>query len=275
VQSGRLTFLGLTVAIIAGCSQTPIDQTASGQGSGTGVSTDLAWTPPSLSDEGWVEPDGREVIQRHADFMKSQQEFMTEALVSYQAIQESGQKLHFNLLQRMAVRRPGHLHWMTLNDDGTTESAWFSDGQFTLLKQPANIWGQIAGPSTIPEMVTRLVDEYSLDVPFRDLLARDPEEAWIDEDTDLWWVGEAWVEGHWTDHVAVRKPGVDFEVWIRKGDEPFIAKMAIVFTEDEGQPVYVARFRNWSTTVPDAITDFTFTPPDDSEQIDVVPVTSQ
>jgi hypothetical protein len=231
------------------------------------------WQPPVLTEEDWQEPDGREVIQRHIAFMQGQPVLVAEAQVSYEAVQETGQKLHFDMLQRLAVRSPDRLHWVTLNDDGTTESAWLSDGQFMLLRQPANLWGQITVPPTIPEAVDRLVGEYSLDVPFRDLLAGDPAEIWLGEDvTSVWWVGEAWVAGAWTDHVAVRKPGFDFELWVKKGDEPFLAKLVIVFAGEEGQPSYVARFRKWSTTIPDAVTQFTFTPPPGAERIEVVPV---
>ncbi len=253
----RLSVL-LTLAGIVGCNQEAADH---------------SWTPPALADQDWQEPDGREVVRRLTDFMSGQQEFATEAVVTYGALQESGQKLHFDLLQRMAVRKPDKLHWVTLNDDGTTDSAWFSDGTFTLLKQPANVWGQIDVPHTIPEMVDRLVGEYDLDVPFRDILAGDPAEIWLGEDvTSVWWVGEAWVEGYWTDHVAVRKPGVDFELWVRKRGDPFLAKIAIAFTDEQGQPTYVARFRKWETSVAAVVTDFTFTPPPDAEQIEVVPV---
>jgi hypothetical protein len=270
----------LVLGGLTACNQAANDQTSSDPGSAGAASaralSDLAWTPPALAEEDWQEPDGREVIQRHVDFMQAQQELMTEALVSYEAVQESGQKLHFDLLQRMAVRKPDKLHWVTLHDDGTIDSAWLSDGRFTLLKQPANIWGQIDAPPSISLLVDRLQDEYDLDVPFGNLLARDPEEPLLGEDVmEVWWVGEAWVEGHWTDHVAVRRPGVDFQLWVRKGDEPFVAKLAIVYTEEEGQPVYVARFRQWATSVPEAITDFTFAPPVDAEEVEVVPVTDR
>jgi len=206
------------------------------------------------------------------DFMGGQEELMLEALVSYGALQESGQMLHFDLLQRMVMRKPDRLFWVTLYDDATADSAWFGDGAFTLLKQPANLWGQINVPNTIPAMVQRLVDEYSLDVPFRDILAGDPAELWLGEDvSDVQYVGEAWVEGAWTEHVAIRKPGVDFELWVLKGDEPFPAKMVVVFTEEEGRPTYLARFRKWATSVPAGSLP-EFAPPPDSERLELTPV---
>ena len=236
-------------------------------------SVDRSWAPPALTDEDWVEPDARVVVQRTVDFTSAQQELMTEALVSYEAVQESGQKLRFDLLQRLAAQKPDKLHWVTLNDDGTTDSAWFSDGQFTLLRQPANVWGRVRVPHTIPGMVDRLVEVYDLDVPFGDILSGDMNELWLGEDvTEVWWVGEAWVEGFWTDHVAIRKPGADIELWVRKGNEPFLAKMAVTFTEQEGQPVYTARFQEWATSVSGDIAEFSFTPPPDAEQVEVVPV---
>ncbi len=260
----RLSLLALLVGA-AGCDQ---------QMREAGPETaDRAWTPPALSDEDWEEPEGREVVQRTIDFMGAQTQLLTEALVTYQAVQESGQILHFDLLQRMAVQRPDKLHWVTLNDDGSTDTAWFTDGRFTLLRQPANLWGVIRVPPTIPEMVRRISDVYDLDVPFGDILAADLTELWLGEEvTEVWWVGEAWVEGYWTDHVALRKPGADVELWVRKGDEPFLAKMAVTFTEADGQPTYVARFREWATSVAEVEADFSFVPPEGSEQVEVVPV---
>jgi len=121
-------------------------------------------------------------------------------------------------------------------------------------------------------MVQELVDDYRVDVPFPDILSGDPQDLWLGDDvTSIWYVGEAWVNGQWTDHVAIRKPGIDVEIWVQKGD-PFMAKMAIVFTEEEGMPGYTARFSRWSSTLPADPSLFEFTPPEGAERIDVVPV---
>jgi len=240
----------------------------------TGPQGEGVWMPPVLDDGEAVPTDGREVIQRMVDFMKSQKEVAAEAFVTYQAVQESGQRLHFDLIQKIAMRKPDRLYWQTLRDDASIEKAWFSDGVFRMLKQPANMWGEIEAPATVAELVKMLDEQYRMPVPFHDILAGDPQDLWLGEDvTSVVYAGEAWVEGHWTDHVAVQKPAVDFELWVRKGPEPFLAKMTIVFTEAEGQPAYIARFQRWATSIPET-TEFAFTPPPDSEQIEVVPVIS-
>ncbi len=259
-QYGGAVFLLALASLFAGCQQ------------GRQTEVEEAWTPSRLESDQPPPADGREVIQRMADFMSAQQELMTEAFVTFAVIQDSGQLLHFDLLQRVAIRKPDKFYWRTLRDDASVDTAWFSDGRFTMFKQPANLWGQIDGPKTFYEMVTLLVEEYDIDVPFRDLLTKSPTEVWLSEDiTSIVYVGEAWVEGAWSDHVALRKPGVDFEVWVRKGPEPLLAKLAITYSDAEGQPTYTARFRKWATHLSDSI-DFDFTPPPDSERIEVVPV---
>jgi hypothetical protein len=235
----------------------------------------LEWNPPPLSDGDAELPDPVAVLRRTAEFMQSHSELIMEAMITFGAPQEGGQTLHFDALERVAMRRPDKMAWVTLSDDGTVDRGWLSEGQFTLLKQPANMWGTISVPSAIPEAVGILVGEYDLDVPFQDLLSGDPAERWIGEDaTSVEYVGEEWLLGSWTDHVAVRKPGVDLEVWIRQGAEPFPAKMMVILTEDEGRPSYVARFRRWSTSLPQGDATFEFTVPDDAQRVEVTPVVS-
>ena len=57
---------------------------------------DDVWTPPALADDVGELPEGREVVQRMVDFMQGNQELAVEARVTYESVQESGQKLQFD-----------------------------------------------------------------------------------------------------------------------------------------------------------------------------------
>jgi len=217
-------------------------------------------------------PEGRDILRRNIDFMQGHPQVSFRAMVTYEVVQENGQKLHFDMLHRVAVQRPDRLFWVTLQDDATVDSAWCGNGEFTLLKQPANLWGRIDVPLGLSEAVTRLSEEYKVAVPFVDLLSGDVAELWLgDEVLSVDYIGESWVDGWWTDHVSVRKPGVDFELWIRQGEEPFPVKMALVFTDEPGLPGHTARFRGWSTAIVEGSIP-SFTPPEGSERIEAVPV---
>ncbi len=255
----KYLLLSTLVALVAGCGA-------------AAPAEDDVWTPPALADYVGELPEGREVVQRMVDFMQGNQELAVEARVTYESVQESGQKLQFDMLQRVAMRKPDQLFWVTLRDDATVDRAFYDKGRFRLILEPANIWGEIFLPGGIAEAVQELVANYMITVPFPDLLSSDPQELWLGDDiTSIWYVGEAWVDGRWTDHVAIRKPGADIQIWVQQ-DEPFPAKMAIVYTEDEGMPGYTARFSKWSNTLPADSSLVEFTAPLGAEQIDVVPV---
>ena len=229
------------------------------------------WSPTPLTETG-DPPAGREVVQRAIDFMKSHDRVGLEVASTYEVVQENGQKLQFGMLQRVAIQRPVRMYWVTLFDNAATESAWRQDGTFTMVRQPANVWGRVDVPPTLPEAISRIAYEYKVPVPFVDLLSGDASDLWLGEEVEyVDYIGEAWVEGHWTDQVALRKPGVDVQLWFRKGDEPFPVKMVIVHTDEVGLPGFSARFRNWSTRIPDGAIP-KFVPPEGSRQLEIVPV---
>jgi len=122
-QSWRLGALFLAVAasvLLAGCGDAPAE--------------DDAWTPPPLADDAGELPDGREVVQRMVDHMMGTPELTVEARVTYESVQESGQKLQFEMLQRVAMRKPDQIWWVTLKDDATVDSAWYDNGQFSMIR---------------------------------------------------------------------------------------------------------------------------------------------
>jgi hypothetical protein len=61
-------------------------------------------------------------------------------------------------------------------------------------------------------------------------------------------------------------------MWVRQGDEPFPAKMTIAFVDEEGRPSYTARFRRWSTALPEGDATFEVVLPEDAQQVEVAPV---
>ena len=231
-----------------------------------------SWSPTALTEEAGDIPNGRDVVERAIGFMKSHDRVGFEVASTYEVVQESGQKLQFGMLQRVVIQRPVRMYWVTLHDNAATESAWCQDGTFTMIRQPANVWGRVDVPPTLSDAVSRIAHEYNVSVPFVDLLSGDAGELWLGEEVEsVDYIAEAWTEGHWTDHVALRRPGADVQLWFRKGDEPFLVKMAIVRTDEEGLPGFSARFREWITRVPDGAVP-KFVAPEGSRQLEIVPV---
>ena len=229
--------------------------------------------PIAPEEQGPLAPE--ELLTQMKTFMAAHSDYSFEAFVTYQSLQASGQTLHFDLIQRMAVSEPDRLFYVTMHDDARIDSAWFSAGRFSLLKQPDNIYGQIQVPATIPEMIDVVTNDYGLIVPFSDLLAGGEESVFLRDVQASLYAGLAWVEGRWSHHLALRNDLVDFEVWIQAEGDPVPLKLAITWKHEEGLPGYVARFQKWSFSPSFDESLFHFDVPTAAERIEILPVDAE
>ena len=226
--------------------------------------------PPALVGENLAPPTPAEVIQDMTDYMQAHQELAFEALATYEVVQESGQKLQFDLEYSLVASRPDRLFWTTQSDDGSVDSVWYENGTFTMLKQPDNIYGQIEVPTTIGEMIGVVVDEYGITVPFMDILTGQARETIQDAAPSGWYVGTSWVNGAWTHHLALRAPDIDLEIWVGM-EEPVPLKLTITWKHEVGMPSYMARFRKWNTSPSIDESVFYFEAPPGAELVEIVP----
>jgi hypothetical protein len=70
-----------------------------------------------------------------------------------------------------------------------------------------------------------------------------------------------------TDHLAVRTPDVDLQLWIAKGPQPLPRRVVITYRNDPGQPQFRADLYDWQIAPKFDADAFAFTPPADAERI--------
>jgi len=218
-------------------------------------------------------PTADEVLEGMVAFMESQQELAVDAYISFEVLQNTGQLLSFNNVQYLAMRRPDRLAWTTVRDDATVDEVWFADGVFTMLKHPDNIYGQVEDlPAEITGAVDVLVDGFGIFVPFSDLISGHARKIFLEESDSKMYVGEAWIRGQWTHHLALRGGDFDVELWVSAEGDPVPLRMGIRWKNEEGQPTYFARFHNWDLTPAFDDTTFRTDLPDNAERVIMVPI---
>ena len=156
----------IALPVLVACGQAPTKTEVAAVG-------DPAWLPPPLAGEAGDLPDARDVVRRAIDFVSSHDRLAFEVIASYEVVQENGQKLEFEMLQRVAFEQPRRLYWVTLHDDASTETAWCEGGTFTMIRQPANAWGQVNVSPFLPAAILTVAHEYNVPVPFVDILSGD------------------------------------------------------------------------------------------------------
>jgi hypothetical protein len=236
-----------------------------------GESNFLVPTDPPSS--GGPIPTAEEVLEGMVALMESQQDLAAEAYITYEVLQDSGQLLSFNTVRYVDMRRPNFLAWTTVRDDATADEVWFANGVLTMLKHPENIYGRVEDlPNEIAEAVDVLVDEYGIFVPFSDLISGRERQVFLDEPDSKMYVGEAWIRGQWTHHLALRGGDFDIELWVRAEGDPVPLRMGIRWINEEGHPAFTARFHNWNLTPDFDESTFRSVLPDTAERVSMMPI---
>jgi hypothetical protein len=130
------------------------------------------------------------------------------------------------------------------------------------------VYGQVQVPDTIDGMLDYLETVVQNPRPLADLLYNDLSHL-----TDLpvsgKYLGRSYQEGIACEHLAFRGESLDWQLWIDRGENPFIRKVVIAYKNLPGKPQFAARLAEWD--IKPALTDnmFQFTPPEGARQIRV------
>lgn len=111
-------------------------------------------------------------------------------------------------------------------------------------------------------------DKYGIQVPLADLFswADDPEVK--GRVKSAFTVGKETIGGQVCEHIAGEQGLVDWQVWVREGDNALPCKMVITATYDPAQPQYTAVY-TWLPDSEIAADSFTFKAPENSHEISI------
>jgi hypothetical protein len=85
-------------------------------------------------------------------------------------------------------------------------------------------------------------------------------------------VGKAVVDGVTCDQLLFSRPGVDFQVWVAEGKEPFPRKYVVTETAAPIQLSITTFFSDWNTAPAADDAEFTFVPPAGATAISFIPI---
>jgi hypothetical protein len=206
-----------------------------------------------------VDPNVVKALDRMGAYLRTLTAFDVESANSTDEVLETGQKVQFDGTAYLQVRRPNKLHVEVKTDRKHRE--FFYDGKtFTIFARRVNYYATVPAPPTLRELIVVLAEKYGIEVPLSDLFfwgTEDSRAATLRSAIDL---GPATVGGTECEQYALRQEGVDWQVWIQKGDAPLPRKLVITTTSDPAQPQYVSVLKwNLNPKLNDAT--FSFSPP--------------
>jgi hypothetical protein len=86
--------------------------------------------------------------------------------------------------------------------------------------------------------------------------------------TSAFVVGPATVDGKPCEHLAFMAPGVNWEIWIDSGATALPRRLVVTYTDVANFPRFLVQFSDWNLHPKLPASEFAFTPPPNSKQIE-------
>ena len=238
---------------------------------GQAQEADAGAAAPAVEPTAAIEPAALEALDKMGAYLRTLNSFEIRSDDTIDEVLESGQKLQFASTTHLRVRRPDRM-WAEMASDRKTREFFYDGKTFTLWGPRNKLYASVPAPATLIELVERAEDRYALVLPLADLFRWGTEPTRRDAIQGAIHVGPALLGGIPCDHFAFRQEGVDWQVWIQKGDSPLPRKLVITTTDEEAQPQYVSEL-DWNLAPALNEKMFTFVPPADSHRIAIREIT--
>ncbi len=259
---GILTPLVCTLVLAVGCSS-PGGPAADESPPASGPSADSG--EAAISEETDRAIAG---LRRMSEFLASQPGLRFEAEISYDAIQASGQKIEFGSHRTITLRRPDAAQIVVSHWDGARELLTFDGVRLSAAIPGRGVYASIEFVGNVAQALDHLVTEYGMAAPLADLLRRDLSDEVASRMRSARRVGSVTIAGELCDHLAFRGERVDFQIFIRQGDEPVPLRFLIDYHAETGGPQFRARLHDWELgpELPDSL--FQLRPPSGTQHVE-------
>ena len=219
----------------------------------------LALYPAPAAAQDAREPAALAALDRMGAALRAQQGLNVHSEVTAEDVLTSGQKLQYGGTVDIVARRPDRIR-MT-QKMGTSERVLYFDGKNLTVASPGlGYYATAQSPGTIKDMLTIAEDRYGLEVPLADLFAWGTDPAMAAKLTSAMSAGEETIGGQMCEHYAMRQQGLDWQVWIRKGDNALPCKLVLTKTSDPSMPQFSAVY-SWSDQPPPEGDAYSYVPP--------------
>lgn len=216
-----------------------------------------------------IDADALALLKKFGGFLAAQPRFGFELDLSYEVLQEDGQRLEFGSFRRYTVRRPDHLRIDEVRRSDGAREMYLNGKQLTVWIPADNAYAlaKFSQHRDLDATLDLVRDALNIVVPLGDLLRSDPMARIEENMASAYVVGREDLAGVPCDHVAWRSDEVDAEAWIAAGDQPLIQRVVLQYRQLDGQPRFSAQFRSWTLAPDVADSKFEFAPPEGAERL--------
>ena len=223
------------------------------------VTDALAQTPT-------VDPAAVQKLKRMGDFLDGLQQFSVNTQSIVEEDRFSGHRVDFDLAAKVTVKRPNKLKAIR-SGELLNEQLIYDGKNLTLFRPSDNTYASATAPATIEKMVDFARETVGILLPAADLVYRGATPLMTQDVSLAAVVGKAVVGGVKCDHLLFSRPGVDFQIWIAEGKQPWPVKYVVTEMDTPTKLSITTFLSGWNinSAVKDA--QFNFVPPKGAKTI--------
>ena len=212
-----------------------------------------------------IDPGAMETLNKMGTYLRTLKSFHVDADVTNDDVLDDGQIITVTRKDTVLAVHPNLLRAELKSDD--KDVFLFYDGKnFTVYGKLVNFYATVPAPPTTGELITKINNDYGVEVPLVDLFLWGTDQSTIKRITSAADIGPATIEGVTCEHYAFRQEGLDWQIWIQLGDFPLPRKFVIRTLTDDARPQHTS-ILSWNLAPSYNEAAFTFDPPADAKRI--------
>ena len=217
-----------------------------------------------------IDPQADKVLRAMTTYLAGLKEFSAQTENSIEAVTADGQKIQFVAPASVTVSRPDKL-FAARRGDIVNQEFYYDGKSLTLFNPDTKYYATVAAPANVNDMLDFAQSKLDIMAPAADLLDTRAYERLMQDATSGDYLGMSVVGGQRCHHLAYRAGAVDWQIWVRDGDQPLPCRYVITSTDIAGAPQFTMQVTNWDTAPKIPAGTFNFTPPAGAKAIDFLP----
>ncbi|MGX9352210.1 DUF2092 domain-containing protein [Shimia sp. W99] len=196
------------------------------------------------------ETDAILLLRAMSAYIGGLESFSIDFDAEHELVSTDGEKFGLRSSGHVAVRRPDRLS--ISRNAGFSELDFLYNGQnLTVQDSTSGLRTTLAVAGGIDALIDELRDTHGRPLPAADLIASAAYDVLMEDVTEIKDLGVGVVNGITCDHLAFRKPHVDWQIWIAQGEAPYPCLMVITTRDIAMAPRYSVSVKGWTERADD------------------------
>lgn len=222
-----------------------------------------------------IDPAAVRALQKMTEYVSQLEKFSVHTENTLEEIFDSGQRIDFDISAKVMIRRPDKLVAERVGEE--VEQSFYYDGEtLTLHMDTASeiVFATMEAPGTVEELLDFSRENLGITMPVSDLVYRNVQAILMKDVSAAQVVGETTIGNRTCTHLAFRKPGVDFQVWIETGVVPLPCKYVVTDTSTPALVSIVSVMSDWDLEPSATDAEFQYAPVEQAKSVTFLPLAS-